>query len=59
MTPGVWNGQRYDGVMRNIRANHLALVKEGRQGDHIVVADAAIDPEEKAWAMIERALLAE
>lgn len=31
-TPGVFNGQSYDVVQRNIRANHVALVKMGRMG---------------------------
>lgn len=33
-TPGEWNGQRYDGVQRNIRYNHVALLgaNEGRAG---------------------------
>lgn len=32
-TPGVWNGQNYDVVQRNIRYNHLAVVKAGRAGN--------------------------
>lgn len=32
-TPGEWNGQHYDAVQRNIRINHLALVREARAGD--------------------------
>ena len=32
-TPGVWNGQHYDAIQRNIRINHLALVREARAGD--------------------------
>lgn len=32
-TPGVWNGQPYDAVQRNISINHLALVLEARAGD--------------------------
>lgn len=28
-TPGEWNGQRYDGVQRNIRYNHVALLPAG------------------------------
>jgi hypothetical protein len=31
-TPGVWQGQRYDCVQREIRYNHLALVERGRAG---------------------------
>lgn len=30
--PGVWNGQRYDAVQRNIRGNHVALVDAARAG---------------------------
>lgn len=39
MTPGTFQGQRYDGVQRNIRGNHLALVKEGRMGPAVAVLD--------------------
>ena len=41
MTPGVTSdGEAYDGVMRNIRGNHLALVEVGRAGPDVVVADS-------------------
>lgn len=36
---GVWNGQRYDYIQRNIRGNHLALVDEGRMGPEVAVMD--------------------
>jgi len=32
-TPGVWNGQEYDAIQRNIRINHLAVVPRGRAGN--------------------------
>ena len=32
-TPGVWNGQEYDAIQRNIRINHLAIVPRGRAGN--------------------------
>lgn len=32
-TPGVWNGQPYDAIQRNIRINHLALVQSARAGE--------------------------
>ena len=32
-TPGVWEGQPYDVIQRNIVINHLALVMEARAGD--------------------------
>lgn len=31
-TPGEWNGQKYDAIQRNIRVNHLSVVKQGRAG---------------------------
>jgi hypothetical protein len=40
-TPGNWNGQRYDAVQRNIRYNHLALVRAGRAGNARLNLDAA------------------
>ena len=39
MTAGTINGVAYDGVMRNIRFNHLALVDVGRAGSDVLVAD--------------------
>ena len=33
MTPGEWNGQKYDAIQKDIRVNHLALVKRGRAGN--------------------------
>ena len=32
-TPGVWNGEAYDAIQKNIRINHLALVPKGRAGN--------------------------
>ncbi|EHK65291.1 DUF2213 domain-containing protein [Achromobacter arsenitoxydans] len=41
-TPGVSpNGERYDAVQRNIRYNHLAVVKRGRAGNARLNLDAA------------------
>lgn len=39
MTPGTYGGVRYDGVMRDLNGNHVALVKEGRAGPDVVVGD--------------------
>lgn len=45
MTPGVTpDGEQYDGVMRDIVFNHCALVREGRVGPDVHVADE-IPPE--------------
>lgn len=30
---GIWNGEEYDAIQRNIRINHLSLVKSGRAGN--------------------------
>lgn len=38
-TPGIFNGERYDAIQRNIRGNHLALVEEGRSGPDVSVMD--------------------
>lgn len=32
-TPGVWNGQPYDAIQKNIEINHLALVANARAGE--------------------------
>lgn len=40
MTPGDYNGTKYDGIMRNIRMNHVALVPAGRAGHDVAVADS-------------------
>ena len=36
---GVWNGQHYDYIQRDLRGNHLALVENGRMGDDVRVLD--------------------
>jgi len=33
--PGVWEGQPYDCIQKDIRYNHLALVNKGRAGDEV------------------------
>lgn len=40
MEPGMFDGQHYDGKMRNIRGNHVAIVREGRAGPDVAVADS-------------------
>lgn len=42
MTPGVHDGVNYDGVMRDIVFNHVAIVEEGRAGSDVVIGDAAM-----------------
>lgn len=42
MTPGTYEGVHYDGIMRNIRGNHVALVDVGRAGPDVVVGDSKL-----------------
>jgi 8-oxo-dGTP pyrophosphatase MutT (NUDIX family) len=44
MTPGTFEGAPYDGVMRNIKFNHVALVPRGRAGPDVMVGDSSIQP---------------
>lgn len=39
MTSGEFEGKPYDGVMRNISGNHVALVERGRIGTDAVISD--------------------
>jgi hypothetical protein len=57
MTPGTYEGQAYDGVMRDIVGNHIALVREGRAGSDVVVGDAAIPKLEELFVMSKKDLL--
>lgn len=45
MTSGRYEGEAYDGVMRDIACNHVALVKKGRAGPDVIVGDS--EPKEK------------
>jgi hypothetical protein len=40
LTPGTFDGVRYAGVMRNLTANHICLVTEGRVGPDAVIGDS-------------------
>ena len=42
LTPGIYNGQPYDAIQRDIRFNHIALVDEGRMGAECRVTDNSI-----------------
>ncbi|KVH51185.1 DUF2213 domain-containing protein [Burkholderia diffusa] len=65
MTPGMYDGEPYDGVMRDIRGNHVALVRAGRAGPDVAVGDAALEiltmskrPLSRKAALVKGALLA-
>lgn len=53
MTPGRYKGEAYDGVMRDIVGNHVALVKDGRAGPDVMVGDSG---DEVMWGMLEAEL---
>jgi hypothetical protein len=42
MRSGTYMGQRFDGVMRDIVGNHVALVEAGRAGADVMVMDEAM-----------------
>jgi hypothetical protein len=56
MTPGTFQDSPYDGVMRDIVANHVALVANGRAGPDVIVSDSQIleFPRMKHSALIKR-----
>lgn len=58
MTPGKTpDGDEFDGVMRDIIGNHVALVKEGRAGPDVVVGDAKPSLNIGAFDMTKSAVL--
>lgn len=48
MTPGTYEGEKYDGRMVDLTGNHVALVDEGRAGPDVFVGDAM--PKSAGWA---------
>lgn len=40
MTPGEFEGLTYDGIMRSIHGNHVAMVERGRIGRDAIIADS-------------------
>ena len=44
-TSGEWNGEHYDAIQRNIRINHLALVREARAGEQARLNIDSRDPD--------------
>lgn len=58
-TPGMWQGQHYDAVQRNIRYNHLAVVDKGRAGASVrlrVDSDDAVMTATKEDSVMKRSL---
>lgn len=56
MTPGVFDGMRYDGVMRDIVGNHVALVEDGRAGSDVLVGDSNEEIAKMAETTLNRKL---
>lgn len=58
MTPGEYEGETYDGVMRDIVCNHVAIVPSGRAGSDVFVYDSKpigiklMSKLEKFWAYL-------
>lgn len=44
MASGIYDGRRYDGVMRDLVGNHVALVREGRAGADVIIGDEKPKP---------------
>jgi hypothetical protein len=42
MSPGIFEGVRYDGIMTEIRGNHLCMVEAGRVGSEVLAADSKL-----------------
>ena len=42
MTPGTFEGESFQGVMRDILGNHVALVATGRAGPDVIVGDSKL-----------------
>lgn len=58
MTPGNFNGTAFDGVMRDIVFNHVALVEDGRAGPDVVVGDEALKEKDMKTTRFAALLLA-
>lgn len=52
LSPGTYEGVRYDGVMRGISANHVALVARGRAGRDVYVQDR--DPFQRGTIIMQK-----
>lgn len=58
MTPGQCAGIHYDGVMRDIVGNHVAIVIEGRAGPDVLVGDETMKLMSRTALMISGAVTA-
>lgn len=58
MTPGNYEGLQFDGIMRNVRGNHVALVVEGRAGPDVLVGDEIMKLHSRTALMVSGAVAA-
>lgn len=58
MTPGQTADLSYDGVMRDIVGNHVALVIEGRAGPDVLIGDESMKLKSRTALMISGAIAA-
>ena len=49
---GSFNGEKYDFIMTEIQANHIALVAEGRAGSDVLVYDKALERGNSAFPFL-------
>jgi uncharacterized protein len=54
MTAGFFDGKPFDGIMRDIRGNHVALVEEGRAGPDVVVGDSALNEHDRTSSRVQK-----
>lgn len=57
MTPGKYEGVAYDGVMRQIKGNHVCLVDSGRAGPDVLVMDERPQEQQMALKKLSRRAL--
>jgi Uncharacterized protein conserved in bacteria (DUF2213) len=56
MKPGIYKGESYEGVMRDLVGNHVIACRAGRAGPDVVVGDSMPQSRDVEWLILERAL---
>lgn len=56
MTSGIYEGEKYDGIMTEIEANHLAQVEAGRVGPEAMAADSKLEIPQMIMTKLGKAL---
>ena len=55
-TSGVWQGQKYDAIQRDIEVNHIALTKKGRAGSDVALHLDSDDPDVAYQSSIKKTM---